>query len=63
MVTKNFVKTAIAGLHSWIVHQLKRLTMTEQEAFELCADTGLVDPVTSKDGVIYTDKDGKILSL
>lgn len=63
MVTKDFVKTVIAGLQSWILRQLKKLTMTEQETFELCVDAGLVDPVTSKDGAIYTDKDGKILSL
>lgn len=35
----------------------------ENDAFELVVECGLVDPVTSKEGTIYTDKDGKILSL
>lgn len=63
MVTKNFVKTAIAGLKAWIDHRFKKLELTEDETLKLCAKSGLVDPITSIDGAIYTDKDGKILSL
>lgn len=63
MVTKNFVKTAIAGLKVWIERKFKKLEPTDDETIKLCAEFGLVDPVTSKDGAIYTDKDGKILSL
>jgi hypothetical protein len=63
MVTKNFVKTAIAGLKAWIDHKLKRLEVTDSDAVKLCAESGLVDPVASKNGEIFTDKDGKILCL
>ena len=35
----------------------------ENSAMELAAELGVLDPVTSEDGAIYTDIDGKILSL
>lgn len=63
MVTKNFVQTAIAGLKVWIDHKLKRLEVTDSDALALCAESGLVDPVASKNGAVYTDKDGTIFCL
>ena len=38
MVTKNFVKTAIAGLHSWILHRFKKFEITEIELLELLTE-------------------------
>lgn len=72
MVTKNFVKTAIAGLHSWVSHKLTYLEaqfqkhlswFTEENALAVAMENQLVDPVTDENGAIYTDKNGEILSL
>lgn len=35
----------------------------ENTAMELAAEAGLIDPVTDENGIIYTDKNGEILSL
>lgn len=35
----------------------------ENAAMELAADLGLINPVADENGAIYTDIDGKILSL
>ena len=55
MVTKNFVKTAIAGLHSWILHRLGRLEISEEELLEVLAEMDAVQPLASNSGAIYTN--------
>ena len=39
------------------------LDLDEEDAIELVAELGLIDPIISEDGAIYTDIDGKIFSL
>ena len=37
--------------------------LTDEDAFEMAAELGLIDPVTDENGAIYTDINGEILSL
>ena len=37
--------------------------LDESDALELTAATGLIDPVTARDGSIYTSKNGVVYSL
>lgn len=60
MVTKNFVKTAIAGLKAWILHILK---ITESELLALLTEIDCVQPVASSSGAIYTSNSGQIYIL
>ena len=36
---------------------------TEEETLKLVTEMGLVEPVLSEDGLLYTDKDGRLFSL
>lgn len=63
MVTKNFVKTAIAGLHSWIFHRLGRLEISEEELLEVLAEVDAVQPLASNSGAIYTNNSGQVYIL
>jgi hypothetical protein len=60
MVTKGFVKTAIAGLHAWILNKFK---ITEPELLHLLAEIDCVQPVASASGEIYTSNSGKVYIL
>lgn len=63
MVTKNFVKTAIAGLQTWILHRLRRLEITEPELLDLLVEIDCIQPVASSSGAIYTSNSGQIYIL
>lgn len=63
MVTKNFVKTAIAGLYSWILRRLGRLEISEEELIDLLAEMDVVTPVSNSEGAMYTNNAGKIYIL
>ena len=63
MVTKNFVKTAIAGLHAWVLHRFKKFEITEPELINLLAEVDCVQPVASSSGEIYTDNSGQVYIL
>ena len=63
MVTKNFVKTAIAGLHSWILHRLGRLEISEEELLEVLTEMDTVQPLASNSGAIYTNNSGQVYIL
>ena len=63
MVTKNFVKTASAGLHSWILHRLGRLEISEEELLEVLAEVDAVQPLASNSGAIYTNNSGQVYIL
>lgn len=63
MVTKNFVKTAIAGLQTWILHRLRRLEITESELLDLLVEIDCIQPVASSSGAIYTSNSGQVYIL
>lgn len=63
MVTKNFVKTAIAGLYSWILHRLGRLEISEEELLEVLTEMDAVQPLASNSGAIYTNNSGQVYIL
>ena len=63
MVTKNFVKTAIAGLQTWILHRLIRLEITESELLEVLSEMDAVQPLASNSGAIYTNNSGQVYIL
>lgn len=63
MVTKNFVKTAIAGLQTWILHRIGRLEITESELLDLLTEIDCVQPVANSSGAIYTSNSGQIYIL
>lgn len=63
MVTKNFVKTVIAGLQTWILNRFKRLEITEPELLALLAEIDCVQPVASSGGAIYTNNSGQVYIL
>ena len=63
MVTKNFVKTAIAGLQEWILHRFRRLEITESELLILLTEIDCIQPVASSSSVIYTSSSGQIYIL
>ena len=63
MVTKNFVKTAIAGLHSWILRRLGRLEISEAELLEVLTEMDAVQPLASNSGAIYTNNSGQVYIL
>lgn len=63
MVTKNFVKTAIAGLQEWILHRFRRLEITESELLILLTEIDCIQPVASSSSVIYTSSSGKVYIL
>lgn len=63
MVTKNFVKTAIAGLHSWILHRFKKFEITEIELLELLTEVDAIQPLTNAEGAIYTNNSGQVYIL
>ena len=43
--------------------ETKANILTDDDAFELAAELGLINPITDENGAIYTDKNGEILSL
>ena len=63
MVTKNFVKTAIAGLQEWILHRFRRLEITESELLILLTEIDCIQPVASSSGIIYTSSSGQVYIL
>ena len=63
MVTKNFVKTAIAGLQEWILHRLRRLEITESELLILLTEIDCIQPVASSSSIIYTSSSGQVYIL
>lgn len=63
MVTKNFVKTAIAGLQEWILHRFRRLEITESELLILLTEIDCIQPVASSSSVIYTSSSGQVYIL
>lgn len=63
MVTKNFVKTAIAGLQEWILHRFRRLEITESELLILLTEIDCIQPVASSNSIIYTSSSGQVYIL
>ena len=63
MVTKNFVKTAIAGLQEWIFHRFRRLEITESELLILLTEIDCIQPVASSSSIIYTSSSGQVYIL
>lgn len=63
MVTKNFVKTAIAGLHSWIIRRLGRLEISEAELLEVLTEMDAIQPLANAKGEIYTNNSGQVYIL
>mgnify|MGYP007002259890 CR=1 FL=1 len=63
MVTKNFVKTAIAGLQEWILHRFRRLEITESELLILLTEIDCIQPVASSSSIIYTSSSGQVYIL
>ena len=63
MVTKNFVKTAIAGLQEWILHRFRRLEITESELLILLTEIDCIQPVASSSSIIYTSSSGQVYVL
>ena len=63
MVTKNFVKTAIAGLQEWILHRFRRLEITESELLILLTEIDCIQPVASSTSIIYTSSSGQVYIL
>ena len=63
MVTKNFVKTAIAGLQEWILHRFRRLEITESELLILLTEFDCIQPVASSSSIIYTSSSGQVYIL
>ena len=63
MVTKNFVKTAIAGLYSWALHRFKKFEISELELLDLLTELDCVQPMTSSSGAIYTNNSGQVYIL
>lgn len=63
MVTKNFVKTAIAGLQEWILHRFRRLEITESELLILLTEIDCIQPVAGSSSIIYTSSSGQVYIL
>ena len=63
MVTKNFVKTAIAGLQEWILHRFRRLEITESELLILLTEIDCIQPIASSSSIIYTSSSGQVYIL
>ena len=63
MVTKNFVKTAIAGLQEWILHRFRRLEITESELLILLTEIDCIQPVASSSSIIYISSSGQVYIL
>lgn len=63
MVTKNFVKTVVAGLQIWILNRFKKFEITEPELLDLLAEIDCVQPVASSSGAIYTSNSGQVYIL
>ena len=56
---QNFMKTIINALKFWIKHK----AFTVDEAIEVTAEMGIIEPLMAIDGTIYTAPDGAIYTL
>lgn len=63
MVTKNFVRTAIAGLQTSILHRIGKLEITESELLDLLAEIDCVQPVASSNDEVYINNSGQVYIL
>lgn len=63
MITKNFLKTAIAGLMDWVNARFARFEMSETELLSLLSEMSVVEPVASADGDYYVDNKDRIYIL
>ena len=56
---KNYMKTIINALKLWIKHD----AFTADDALNIVADIGVVEPLMTADGTIYTSPEGDIYTL
>ena len=53
------MKTIINALKLWIKHD----AFTADDAFNIVADLGAIEPLMAADGTIYTSPDGEVYTL
>lgn len=59
MITKNYIKTIVAGLLARIrLHEI-----SEDELLSFLGELGIVQPLTNTNGAVYTNNSGKIYIL
>ena len=63
MVTKSFVKTAIAGLQAWVLHRLNKFEISEYELIEALAEVDAIQPLANSNNEIYKSKSGQVYIL
>ena len=56
---KDYIKTIINAIKLWI----KQDAFTSDDALKIVADIGVVEPLMTADGTIYTSPDGDIYTL
>ena len=59
MVTKNFVKTIVAGL----LERIKSHEISDKELIELLAEMNVIKPFINNQDAMYTNNSGKIYIL
>jgi len=59
MVTKNFVKTIVAGL----LERIKKHEISEEELLALLSEMDVVQPLANNEDAVYTNTDGKVYIL
>lgn len=59
MITKNFIKTIVAGL----LHRIKANEISDEDVIEILYETDALPTLSDKDGNILADKDGAILFI
>ena len=63
MVTKSFVKTAIAGLQTWVLHRLNKFEISEYELIEVLAEVDAIQPLVNSNNEIYKSNSGQVYIL
>lgn len=56
---QKFIETIVHALKSWVKHD----AFTADDALDVAADMGVVEPLRAIDGTIYTAPDGAIYTL
>ena len=59
MVTKNFIKTIVAGL----LERIKTHEISEKELIELISEMDVIKPLANNEDAVYTNTDGKVYIL
>ena len=59
MVTKNFIKTVVAGL----LHRIQANEISDDDVIKILHQTDALPTLSDKDGKILADKDGAILFI